>query len=87
MKFIEKVRGSKELAVPLIIQKTTVYVKVNIHEVESEDDVELYEWDEYQYNKDEYIEIMQNEIIKRDQENKAEIEKIYKILNDKNQGE
>lgn len=87
MKFIEKVRGSKELAVPLIIQKTTVYVKVNIHEVESEDDVELYEWDEYQYDKDEYIEIMQNEIIKRDQENKAEIEKIYKILNDKNQGE
>lgn len=87
MKFIEKVRGSKELAVPLIIQKTTVYVKVNIHEVESEDDIELYEWDEYQYDKDEYIEIMQNEIIKRDQENKAEIEKIYKILNDKNQGE
>lgn len=87
MKFIEKVRGSKELAVPLIIQKTTVYVKVNIHEVESEDDVKLYEWDEYQYDKDEYIEIMQNEIIKRDQENKAEIEKIYKILNDKNQGE
>lgn len=87
MKFIEKVRGSKELAVPLIIQKTTVYVKVNIHEVESEDDVELYEWDEYQYDKDEYIEIMQNEIIKRDQENKAEIEKIYKILNNKNQGE
>lgn len=87
MKFIEKVRGSKELAVPLIIQKTTVYVKVNIHEIESEDNVELYEWDEYQYDKDEYIEIMQNEIIKRDQENKAEIEKIYKILNDKNQGE
>lgn len=87
MKFIEKVRGSKELAVPLIIQKTTVYVKVNIHEIESEDNVELYEWDEYQYDKDEYIKIMQNEIIKRDQENKAEIEKIYKILNDKNQGE
>lgn len=55
------VRGSKEMAVPLYIGKTTVYVHEDIHEVEVEMDGETYteyEYHEYQYPKDEYIEIM-----------------------------
>ena len=55
MKVVNDVQGSLELAVPLIVDKTTVYVKKNIRKFESPDTDDLYTWDEYQYDKDEFI--------------------------------
>jgi hypothetical protein len=64
---IKNVRGSKDIAIPLIVGKTTVYVKSNIHKVEFvENDPEaiddLWEWDEIQYTKDEFILLMASNI-------------------------
>lgn len=83
---IEKVQGSKELAVPLIIQKTTVYVKENIHKVETDDNTEMYEWDETQYDKDEYLELMQSEVTKlyqKDLDNKMALIELYEMVANK----
>ena len=55
MKFIANVTGSKEQAKPLIVGKDTVYVHTNIREVEK-DGIQMYQYDEWQYEKDEYIE-------------------------------
>ena len=55
MKFITNVTGSKEQAKPLIVGKDTVYVHSNIKEVEK-DGIQMYQYDEWQYEKDEYIE-------------------------------
>ena len=60
------VHGGEEQAKPLIVGKTTVYVHTDIHEVEvpDHDDPEQthieYEYHEYTYDKDEYIELMSN---------------------------
>lgn len=55
MKFIANVTGSKEQAKPIIVGKDTVYVHSNIREVEI-DGIQMYQYDEWQYGKDEYIE-------------------------------
>lgn len=59
MKDYGRVQGSKEAAQPLVISKDTVYVHTNIKEIYIEEfDTTLYEYDEIQYEKDEYIKLM-----------------------------
>ena len=67
MKDIGLIQGSAALAVPLIIGKDTVYVHTNIEKIdvnaEGNPTDNLYQYNEVQYDKDEYIELMaqQNE--------------------------
>ena len=61
MKEFKNVQGSTEQAQPLIVNKDTVYVHANIVQATDEDGnvVDgLYVYDEVQYTKDEYIQIM-----------------------------
>ena len=61
MKEIKNVQGSIEQAQPLIVNKDTVYVHSNIVQATDEDGNvidNLYVYDEVQYTKDEYIQIM-----------------------------
>ena len=61
MKEIKNVQGSLQQAQPLIVNKDTVYVHTNIVQATDEDGnvVDgLYVYDEVQYTKDEYIQIM-----------------------------
>lgn len=59
MKDVGRIIGNEEQAKPLIIGKNTVYVHSNITPIESSDECpNLYEYDEIQYDKDEYIKIM-----------------------------
>ncbi len=52
------VQGSKEQAKERIIGKDTVYIHKNIRKIETDDGVEIYEYEEIQYDKDEYIELL-----------------------------
>ena len=56
------VTGSKEQAVELIVGIDTVYVHDDIQLLKKEDEqgnpVEVYQYHEVQYNKDEYIKVM-----------------------------
>lgn len=52
------VHGSKEQAKELIIGTDTVYVHSNIKPVETEDGSEVYQYNEFQYTKDEYIRVL-----------------------------
>ena len=52
------VHGSKEQAKELIIGIDTVYVHSNIKQVETDDGSEIYEYNEMQYTKDEYIHLL-----------------------------
>ena len=61
MKEFKNVQGSLQQAQPLIVNKDTVYVHTNI--VQATDEYgnvvdNLYVYDEVQYTKDEYIQIM-----------------------------
>ena len=71
------VRGSEQSAQPLIIGVTTVYVHTDIHtvEVENPDGNTHTEWEyrEVTYDKDEYIQMMHDEIT----ENRAGIMETY----------
>ena len=61
MKEIKNVQGSLQQAQPLIVNKDTVYVHTNIVQSKDKDGnvVDgLYVYDEVQYTKDEYIQIM-----------------------------
>lgn len=61
MKEIKNVQGSLQQAQPLIVNKDTVYVHSNIVQATDEDGNvidNLYVYDEVQYTKDEYIQIM-----------------------------
>ena len=60
MKHIGKVVGNTEQARPLVIGKDTVYVHTHIEPVEKDGKVveDLFSYDEVQYGKDEYIELM-----------------------------
>ena len=61
MKEIKNVQGSSQQAQPLIVNKDTVYVHTNIVQATDEDGNVvngLYVYDEVQYTKDEYIQIM-----------------------------
>ena len=71
MKEFKNVQGSSQQAQPLIVNKDTVYVHTNIVQATDEDGnvVDgLYVYDEVQYTKDEYIQIMaeKNETLERD---------------------
>lgn len=59
----KNVMGDKEQALPLIIGKDTVYVHTNIKRktIEGFPDSDIYEYDEIQYGKDEYIKLMAEE--------------------------
>ena len=54
MKDYGRVRGSKEQAKPLIIGKDTVYIHTDIVDVEDDQ----CEYNEVQYGKDEYIQLI-----------------------------
>lgn len=56
------IQGSKEQAKPLIVGTDTVYVHYDIEKVETEDNSDIYRYHEIQYNKDEYIKLMSEEI-------------------------
>ena len=71
MKEIKNVQGSSQQAQPLIVNKDTVYVHTNIVQATDEDGnvVDgLYVYDEVQYTKDEYIQMIaeKNETLERD---------------------
>ena len=66
MTILYNVQGSPEQAVPLIVGKDTVYVHTNIRQKEVEDMHEkrlVWVYDETQYNKDEYLELIAKENI------------------------
>lgn len=52
------IRGSKEQAKELIIGTDTVYVHSNIKPIETDDGSEVYQYNEFQYTKDEYIRVL-----------------------------
>lgn len=52
------VRGSKEQAKELIVGSDTVYVHSDIEPVETDDGSEVYQYNEVQYTKDEYIHLL-----------------------------
>lgn len=86
MKEIKNVQGSLQQAQPLIVGKTTVYVHTNIVQAKNEDGNvidDLYVYDEIQYTKDEYIQIMaeKNETLERDlTDTQLAIAEIYESL-------
>ena len=86
MKEIKNVQGSLQQAQPLIVNKDTVYVHTNIVQSTDEDGnvVDgLYVYDEVQYTKDEYIQIMaeKNETLERDlTDTQLAIAEIYESL-------
>jgi hypothetical protein len=57
MKLLKKVRGSQETVPTIQVNVDTVYLRENIINV-SDDDFNGWEYDEVQYKKDEYIELM-----------------------------
>lgn len=74
---VQNVHGSLEAAIPLEVGKTTVYVRTNIHKYVPPADADpnmpmpdnMYEWDEVQYTKDEYIAKM----IEKDNQNESNV--------------
>ena len=86
MKEIKNVQGSSQQAQPLIVNKDTVYVHTNIVQATDEDGniVDgLYVYDEIQYTKDEYIQIIaeKNETLERDlTDTQLAIAEIYESL-------
>ncbi|MEG2144904.1 MAG: hypothetical protein RRY40_06210 [Oscillospiraceae bacterium] len=64
MQYFENIHGSKEIAIPLIKQVDTVYVKTNIHEETTTDKItgeirKEWVWNEAQYT---YVEYAQKQI-------------------------
>ena len=57
---MKRVYGNKNFAIPLTIGKSMVYVRTNIEECVTEEDLAMgaYKWDEEVYKKDEYIKMM-----------------------------
>ena len=86
MKEIKNVQGSSQQAQPLIVNKDTVYIHTNIVQATDEDGnvVDgLYVYDEVQYTKDEYIQIIaeKNETLERDlTDTQLAIAEIYESL-------
>ncbi len=58
MKDVGIVQGSAVQAVPLVVGKDTVYVHMDIHEVETDEGNIIWQYHEVQYDKDEYIHLM-----------------------------
>lgn len=65
MKDIGIVQGSPEQAVPLVINKNVVYVHTDIKQLEITDeemkDAVVYEYHEYQYSIDEYLQMVKQQ--------------------------
>ena len=86
MKEIKNVQGSSQQAQPLIVNKDTLYVHTNIVQATDEDGnvVDgLYVYDEVQYTKDEYIQMIaeKNETLERDlTDTQLAIAEIYESL-------
>lgn len=84
MKDYGRVQGSKEAAQQLVIGKDTVYVHTNIKEIYIEEfATTLYEYDEIQYEKDEYIKLMaekNTELESRLLQAQTAIVSIYELL-------
>ena len=86
MKEIKNVQGSSQQAQPLIVNKDTVYIHTNI--VQATDEYGnivdgLYVYDEVQYTKDEYIQMIaeKNETLERDlTDTQLAIAEIYESL-------
>ena len=81
MKKIKNVQGSTKQAQPLIVNKDTVYEHTNIELINEEEG--LYAYDEVQYTKDEYIQMIaeKNETLERDlTDTQLAIAEIYEIL-------
>lgn len=62
MKIFKNILGSKAQAIPVVVNVDTVYVHSNIQKLETDLDGNptdnLYQYDEIQYTKDEYIQLM-----------------------------
>ena len=58
MKDMGIVQGSPEMAVPLIVGKDTVYVHTDIEQVPDAEGNMVWQYHEIQYDKDEYIRLM-----------------------------
>ena len=89
MKEFKNIQGSKEQAKPLIVGKTTVYVHENIEQQKDEDGnlTDVYTYDETQYSKDEYIQILseKNIILEQDMLNtQLALCEIYESIGDIN---
>lgn len=83
MKEYKNVRGSQEYIPNIEVNTDTVYIRSGIKRVE-EEDFTGWEYDEEQYDKDEFIELIskENDRLKRDNINnmKAMVELHTKIL-------
>lgn len=60
MKEIGTVYGSYEQAKPIVVNIDTVYIHSDIEKIEEGNLKGLYKYNELQYNKDEYIQLMAN---------------------------
>lgn len=60
MKNMGTVQGSAAMAKPVVVGTNKVYVHTDIKRIEGED--ELYSYKEVQYTKDEYIDVLTNQL-------------------------
>lgn len=77
-----RVRGTMKEVPEIEVNVDTVYVRANIERVEEEDFVG-WEYDETQYNKDEFIELISNknkELIQENELNKQAIAELTLLL-------
>jgi hypothetical protein len=77
-----RVRGTMKEVPEIEVNVDTVYVRTNIERVEEEDFVG-WEYDETQYNKDEFIELISNknkELIQENELNKQAIAELTLLL-------
>lgn len=61
MKLFNKVRGTMEAVPNVEVNRDTVYIRSNIVKIDTED-FKGFEYDEIQYQKDEYTELLQEQI-------------------------
>ena len=61
MKLFNKVRGTMKIVPNIEVNRDTVYIRSNIIAVDTED-FKGWEYDEIQYKKDEYTELLQEQI-------------------------
>ena len=82
MKIFQGVRGTQKQVPYIEVNKDTVYVRTNIKRVE-EDGFKGWEYDEEQYSKDEFIELISNknkELIQENELNKQAIAELTLLL-------
>lgn len=61
------VHGNKDMAIPVYVGKTLVYVHTDITDVTTDEGSDkVYQYHEYQYDKDEYIELLTRHQSKQD---------------------